>query len=111
MTKTPKYDKEATAAANEAKRAIGTISLNAYYNKAMTQLGSNAEAMDAKVKAQDEVVSQIVEWRETTAGVNWNEELTNMIMFQQGFSACSRCLTTMDEMLDRLINSTGVVGR
>ena len=22
-----------------------------------------------------------------------------------------RCLTTMDEMLDRLINSTGVVGR
>jgi len=111
MTKTPKYDKEATAAANEAKRAIGSISLNAYYNKAMTELGSNAEAMDAKVKAQDEVVSQIIEWRETTAGVNWNEELTNMIMFQQGFSACSRCLTTMDEMLDRLINSTGVVGR
>ena len=34
-----------------------------------------------------------------------------MIMFQKGYSACSRCLATMDEMLDKLINSTGMVGR
>ena len=34
-----------------------------------------------------------------------------MIMFQKGYTACSRVLTTMDEMLDRLINSTGMVGR
>jgi flagellar hook-associated protein 1 FlgK len=34
-----------------------------------------------------------------------------MIKFQQGYGACSRCLTTMDEMLDKLINSTGMVGR
>jgi len=67
--------------------------------------------MDSKVEAQDEVMVQVEEWRQSTAGVNWNEELTNMIMFQQGYSACSRCLTTMDEMLDRLINSTGMVGR
>lgn len=43
--------------------------------------------------------------------MDWNEELTNMIKFQQGYGACSRCLTTMDEMLDKLINSTGMVGR
>ena len=111
MTKDPRYVDGAPAAQNEALRAIGTISLNAYYNKSMTELGANAEAMDSKVSAQDQVVAQVVEWRENTAGVNWNEELTNMIMFQQGFSACSRCLTSMDEMLDRLINSTGMVGR
>ncbi len=92
-------------------RAIGSISLEAYYNQRMTALGSAAETMDSKVEAQDEVMVQVQEWRQSTAGVNWNEELTNMIMFQQGYSACSRCLTTMDEMLDRLINSTGVVGR
>lgn len=92
-------------------RAVGSISLEAYYNQRMTALGSKAETMDSKVKAQNEVMVQVEEWRQSTAGVNWNEELTNMIMFQQGYSACSRCLTTMDEMLDRLINSTGVVGR
>lgn len=111
MTKTPKYFTEDSAAKNEAKRAIGSVSLNNFYNKSMTKLGADSEAMDSKIEAQDQIIAQVTEWRERTAGVNWNEELTNMIMFQQGFSACSRCLTTMDEMLDRLINSTGVVGR
>ena len=93
------------------RRSMGTISLEAYYNQRMTALGSDAETMDSKVKAQDEVLIQVDEWRKSVSAVNWNEELTNMIMFQQGYSACSRCLTTMDEMLDRLINSTGTVGR
>ncbi len=92
-------------------RALGTISLEAYYNQRMTALGSEAETMDSKVKAQSEVLIQVDEWRKSVSAVNWNEELTNMIMFQQGYSACSRCLTTMDEMLDKLINSTGTVGR
>jgi flagellar hook-associated protein 1 FlgK len=109
MTKDPRYVSNSTT--NEDLRAIGTISLNAYYTKTMTTLGTKAEAMDTKVDTQEQIMVQITEWREQTAGVNWNEELSNMIMFQQGFSSCSRCLTTMDEMLDRLINSTGVVGR
>lgn len=97
---------------NRSKYApLGTQSINSYYNKAMTKLGSDAESTNMKIEAQEEVMLQIEEWRQSTSGVNWNEELTNMLKFQQGFSACSRCLTTMDEMLDRLINSTGMVGR
>jgi len=37
--------------------------------------------------------------------------MTNMIRFQKGYAAAARVLTSMDEMLDKLINSTGVVGR
>ncbi len=92
-------------------RAIGDISLNAYYQSVMSQLGTDAASVDTKESAQDDLITQIVNWRSSTSGVDWNEELTNMITFQKGYSACSRCLTTMDEMLDRLINSTGVVGR
>lgn len=93
------------------ERPIGTISLEAYYNATMADLGAAAQAMDDMVDAQAVIITQVDTWRSSTAGVNWNEELTNMIMFQQGYAACSRCLTTMDEMLDRLINNTGVVGR
>ena len=56
-------------------------------------------------------MTQIEAWRTSVSGVNWNEELSNMIKFQQGYSACARCMTTMDEMLDRLVNNTGLVGR
>lgn len=92
-------------------RSIGEISLEAYYNAAMANLGASSEAMDDMVASQAIIITQVDTWRSSTSGVNWNEELTNMIMFQQGYAACSRCLTTMDEMLDRLINNTGVVGR
>ena len=93
------------------KASLGAASLQSYYNKEMTALGVDSAQMNNKVVAQEDIVEQVTQWRTSVAGVNWDEELTNMIMFQQGYSACSRCLTTMDEMLDRLINSTGVVGR
>ena len=80
-------------------------------DSAMSQLGTDANSTDTKESAQEDLITQIVNWRSSTSGVDWNEELTNMIKFQKGYSACSRCLTTMDEMLDRLINSTGTVGR
>ena len=91
--------------------SIGKVSLENFYNAAMTGLGVDSEATDTKLKTQEDVITQVETWRTEVAGVNWDEELTNMIMFQTGYSACSRCLTTMDEMLDRLINSTGTVGR
>ncbi|MBP8599067.1 MAG: flagellar hook-associated protein FlgK [Selenomonas sp.] len=92
-------------------RAIGEISINSYYSTMTSKLGSNSEDIDDKAKSQDDLITQIKNWRSSTSGVDWNEELTNMIKFQQGYSACSRCLTTMDEMLDKLVNSTGTVGR
>lgn len=110
VTTTADVSFNGTVVSND-ERAIADISLNAYYNSMMSQLGSDSESVDNKADAQDDLISQIVSWRSSTSGVDWNEELTNMIMFQQGYSACSRCLTTMDEMLDKLISSTGTVGR
>ena len=91
--------------------ALGESSLVNYYNNTMTRLGVDASSCQTLHKQQEDVIEQVSQWRTETAGVNWDEELTNMIMFQQGYSACSRCLTTMDEMLDKLINGTGMVGR
>lgn len=90
---------------------IGVSSVIGYYSQSMTVLGVDAESYQVKLHAQEDLVTQVMEWRTSTDGVNWDEELTNMIMFQQGYVACSRCLNAMDEMLDRLVNSTGVVGR
>ena len=102
---------QANTVNTSSTRSIGQVSLENYYNSTMSALGADSEAMNSKVSSQTDVLSQIVNWRSSTSGVNWNEELTNMIKFQQGYSACSRCLTTMDSMLDKLINSTGEVGR
>ena len=49
-------------------------------------------------------MTQIQNWRSSANGVDWNEELTNMLKYQKGFVACSRCLNTMNECLDSLVN-------
>jgi len=86
-------------------------SLYDYYNETMTELGTASSVTDNNVTKMTAVVTQVDNARQQVSGVNWNEELTNMIKYQQGYSACARVLTTMDEMLDKLINSTGTVGR
>lgn len=91
--------------------AMSTLSINSFYQKSMSTLGIDAFSTDVNYDAMQSIMTQVANWRDSTSGVDWNEELTNMIKFQKGFASCSRCLNAMDECLDRLVNSTGVVGR
>lgn len=48
--------------------------------------------------------------RQSVSGVALDEEMTNLVRFQRAYQASSRAMSTMDEMLDVLINRTGRVG-
>lgn len=90
---------------------LGNASLDNYYTSLTSALGVQSQDAQRMTDNQTTLITQITNWRESTAGVNMDEELTNMIKFQKGYNSAARVLTTMDEMLDKLINSTGVVGR
>jgi flagellar hook-associated protein 1 FlgK len=68
---------------------------------------SNAQNASTTSKS---VLDSLTSRRQSVAGVSMDEEMTNMIRFQRGYQAAARALTTMDEMLNTLINSTGRVG-
>lgn len=91
--------------------ALEKSSINDYYATVMTDLAVDANTMDNKIEQQEALMVQIQNWRDSASGVDWNEELTNMIKYQKAYSSCARCLTAMDECLDRLVNNTGMVGR
>jgi flagellar hook-associated protein 1 FlgK len=46
--------------------------------------------------------------RQSISGVNMDEELANMIRYQHGYNAAARFITTVNSMLDTLINRMGV---
>ncbi len=76
----------------------------------------NMQAVDRKANmvildSRVEVLSQAEGLRASVSEVNSDEEVMDMMRFQQSYNAASRMMTTLDEMLDKLINSTGVVGR
>jgi flagellar hook-associated protein 1 FlgK len=56
------------------------------------------------------VLGSLTEQRQSVSGVSMDEEMANMVRFQRGYQAAARALTTMDEMLNTLINNTGRVG-
>jgi flagellar hook-associated protein 1 len=51
------------------------------------------------------------ERRMSVSGVSLDEEMTDMIKFQHAYNASARMITLQDEMLDKIINGMGTVGR
>lgn len=90
---------------------LGNISLDAFYTAMIGTLGVQSQDAQRLNTNQKIVINHLINLRESTSGVNLDEEMTDMIRFQKGYNAAARVLTAMDEMLDKLINGTGVVGR
>lgn len=90
---------------------LGNVSLDSYYSAMIGTLGVQSQDAQRLSTNQKTVVDQLSNLRASTAGVNMDEEMTDMIRFQKGYNASARVLTAMDEMLDKLINGTGMVGR
>jgi flagellar hook-associated protein 1 len=81
------------------------------YQGMIGQLGVAAQASGRRNEIQATVTEQVDASREAHSGVNLDEEMTNLLTYQRGYEAASRVLTTIDSMLDQLINRTGLVGR
>ncbi|NLM71035.1 MAG: flagellar hook-associated protein FlgK [Synergistaceae bacterium] len=84
---------------------------NTFYEAFIASLGSQAQRAETMLKNQNTLVTQIDNQRQSIMGVNVDEEMMDIIKFQQAFNAISRYITTIDEMLDRIINGMGIVGR
>ncbi len=98
---------------NDIARAVGNLR-NGAVDAAWATLvrrvgGDSAEARQAQDTAQA-LLGGIEDRRSSVAGVSMDEEMANMVRFQRGYQASARAMSTLDEMLDVLINRTGRVG-
>lgn len=103
--------KLANSMKTDVSLTLGGSSLDSFYNSVIGALGVQTQSATSLTANQATLVAQITNWRESVSGVNMDEEMTNMIRFQKGYAAAARVLTSMDEILDKLINGTGMVGR
>ena len=88
----------------------GTISdYISFYTNA--NLGNQLEYTDSRLNAVSDVADNLLNKISEISGVSMEEEGVDMMQFQKAFQAMSRVMTAMDEMLDVLINKTGLVGR
>lgn len=91
--------------------STNTSTVDGLFSSMVGQLGVQTQETQRQAENSSFLVSQVDTRRMSVSGVSLDEEMTNMIKFQHAYSAASRFLTTFDQLLDKLINSTGVVGR
>jgi flagellar hook-associated protein 1 len=88
----------------------GGASVDQAYRSFIAKVGSDSrEATRQEANAQ--VLTDSVEnRRQSVQGVSMDEEMSNLVRFQRSYQASARAMSTLDEMLDVLINRTGRVG-
>jgi flagellar hook-associated protein 1 len=84
---------------------------DATYRDMTVGLALAAQTAARRSDIQSRVTTEVDAARAASAGVNLDEEMTNMLAHQRAYEAAARLLTTIDGMLDVLINRTGLVGR
>lgn len=76
-----------------------------YYDDLISQVANTGDVLRGISENQQIEVDRIEAAREQIIGVSSDEELGNMIMFQNAYNAASRYINVIDEMLEHIINT------
>jgi flagellar hook-associated protein 1 len=80
------------------------------YGAFVARVGAEVSQANRQQANAQALTDAVEDRRQSVAGVSLDEEMTSLIRFQRAYQASSRAMSTMDEMLDVLINRTGRVG-
>jgi flagellar hook-associated protein 1 FlgK len=77
------------------------------YNAFVTQIGSDVQATQSAQQTSQALLSAISNQRQSISGVSLDEEMTNLITYQQAYQASARVMNAINETLNTLINQVG----
>ena len=78
-----------------------------YYNNLISQVANTGDALRGIGENQQVTVDNVAAAREQILGVSSDEELSNMIMFQNAYNASSRYINVISELLEHIILTLG----
>ncbi|CAM5555665.1 Flagellar hook-associated protein 1 OS=Lysinibacillus sphaericus OX=1421 GN=flgK PE=3 SV=1 [Lysinibacillus sphaericus] len=83
---------------------------NSFYQGIIGKLGVDGEEAARLNGTSETLLVTLGNNRAAITSVSLDEEMTNMITFQQAYNANARMITVIDETLDKIINGMGRVG-
>ncbi|MDZ7729060.1 MAG: flagellar hook-associated protein FlgK [Dehalococcoidia bacterium] len=90
---------------------MGGETFDDYYANMVSVLGADVSRAEGLAQSGKQMNDHLESMRQSVSGVNIDEEVSNMAASQRAYEASARVITTIDQMLETLINGTGVVGR
>ncbi len=78
------------------------------YAALIAQIGTGVQSANTNLANSEAVLTAVSNQRQSVSGVSLDEEMTNLITFQRGYQASAQALNVMNEMLNTLINESGL---
>lgn len=78
-----------------------------YYKEFIADFANKGYTYNGIAETQSQSVLELENQRQTVVGVSTDEELSNLIKYQQGYNASSRYFTVVSEMVEHLISKLG----
>lgn len=78
-----------------------------FYSNLVSQIGSSGSVFKSVYTNQETTVNSTEFARQQVVGVSDDEELNNMIKFQNAYNANSRFINAINEMIEHIINTLG----
>ncbi len=90
---------------------LGNKTFADYMNNVSTTLANDSLNNTLAMKTHVTVLNGLQDSRDSISGVSLDEEASNMMTYLSAYNAAARLMTALDEVLNTLINNTGLVGR
>jgi flagellar hook-associated protein 1 len=84
--------------------ALGNQTFTENYGGGVAQLGQSLSGVNTQLSNQQIVEKMLTRQRDSVSGVSLDEEMTDLIKYQRAFEASARLITTIDELLQTVVN-------
>lgn len=84
--------------------ASSGMTMDSYFKDSIDRLGVQAQEATRMVKNQEDLLGNLEQSRDSISGVSLDEEMANLIQYQHAYSANAKVISTLDELLDVVIN-------
>jgi flagellar hook-associated protein 1 FlgK len=81
----------------------GSQTLQDYYTALVSNVGADTARSEFNLNFQQSLADDLRARQDSIAGVNLDEEMSNLIKFQQAYSAAAKLITTANQMFDTLL--------
>ena len=77
---------------------------NDFYTSLIGTVGNDVKSADFNHDHQTTMINHLEERRQDIAGVSLDEEMVNLVKFQHAYEAAAKLITTVDDMLNTVLN-------
>ena len=82
----------------------GIATYDDFYNSLVSDVGSDVQSATDYYEHQSTVTANLDLYRESISGVSLDEEMLNLIKFQHAYDAAAKLVSTVDEMINTVMN-------